>query len=49
MRGDRMLSYLPPKAGMLAEDFLIKHNVEMHHQTPFGPNTAKELGYDLVI
>jgi len=49
MRGERLLPGLPPKAGRLAEEFLQRHNVEIHYNTPFGATTAKELGYELSI
>lgn len=49
MRGDRILAGLPLKAARIAEEFLRRHNVEIHYKTPFGPATAKELGYELPI
>ena len=49
MKGDRLLPGLSPKAGRIAEEFLRRHNVEIHYKTPFGPTTGKELGYDLSI
>ncbi len=49
LRGDRLLPGLPAKGGRIAEEFLRSHNVEIHYKTPFGPTTAKELGYDLSI
>jgi NADH dehydrogenase FAD-containing subunit len=49
MRGDRLLPGHPAKAGRIAEDFLVRNNVQIHKKTPFGPTTAKELEYDLTI
>lgn len=49
VRGDRLLPGLPLKAARIAEDFLRRHNVEIHFKTPYGPSTAKELGYELPI
>jgi NADH dehydrogenase FAD-containing subunit len=49
VRGDRLLPGLPLKAARIAEDFLRRHNVEIHFKTPYGPSTAKELGFELPI
>ena len=49
LRGNQLLPGLPQKAGRLAEEFLKRNNVEIHKQTPFGPTSAKELGYDFSI
>jgi pyruvate/2-oxoglutarate dehydrogenase complex dihydrolipoamide dehydrogenase (E3) component len=49
IRGEKLVSMLPPRFGEVAETFFKDHNVEVHRNVTYSELTAKELGYEFAI
>jgi NADH dehydrogenase FAD-containing subunit len=48
-KGERLLPHFPVEAAKYAEDYLKKHNVEIHYNVTYTEDYSKDNGYDLTF